>query len=232
VFADGADCPDAAIWTRSSYQFRQPRKVIAMLRVHEIMTSPVVSVTPDTPVRDAIELLSTRHLSGVPVVSRGRTVGVVSATDLMTFLAQLPGVPAALPADDESRDDVTVSVNEADSDTAWQATYFAELWHDVGADATTRFENTANPEWDVLAEHDVSEVMTHGPLHTVLPDDPAEHAARLMQSEGIHRVLVVDAEHLVGIVSSLDITRAAADHRFSTRTYVFNHDQDFGDRAR
>jgi CBS domain-containing protein len=203
-----------------------------MLRVREIMTSPAISVTPETLIRDAIELLAKRHLSGAPVISGGRLVGVVSATDLMTFLAQLPGGPVSHAADDEFDDGVGVSVEEADSETAWQATYFAELWEDVGADTTTRFENTATPEWDALAEHDVSEVMTRGPLYTVLPDDSAEHAARLMQTEGVHRVLVVDGEHLVGIVSALDITKAAADHRFSTRTYVFNHDQDFGDRAR
>jgi CBS domain-containing protein len=202
-----------------------------MLRVHEIMTSPVVSVTPDTPVRDAIDLLATRHLSGAPVVSGGRVVGVISTNDLMSFLAQLPAVPAARPADDESDDDVVVGANEADSETAWQASYFAQLWDDAGAETTTRFENSSSPEWDVLVEHDVSEVMTRSPIHTVLPDDSAEHAARLMQLEAIHRVLVLDGERLVGIVSALDITKAAADQRFSTRTYVFNHDADFGDRA-
>ena len=40
------------------------------------------------------------------------------------------------------------------------------------------------------------------------------------------------AGELVGILSSLDIAKAAGDHRFATRTYVFNHDQEFGDRAR
>ena len=203
-----------------------------MLRVREIMTSSVVSVTPETPVRDAIELLATRHLSGAPVISGGRVVGVVSATDLMTFLAQLPGVPAERPAEDELDDDVAIGADEADSEAVWQASYFAELWDDVGVNTTTRFESSASPEWDVLADHDVSEVMTRSPIHAVRPDDSAEHAARLMQSESIHRVLVVDGEELVGIVSALDITKAAADHRFSTHTYVFNHDQDFRDRVR
>jgi CBS domain-containing protein len=35
--------------------------VTTMLRVREIMTTAVVSVAPDLSVRDAIELLATRH---------------------------------------------------------------------------------------------------------------------------------------------------------------------------
>lgn len=204
-------------------------KVITMLRVRDIMTTSVVSVTPEMSVRDAIELLSTRHLSGAPVVSGGRIVGVVSATDLMEFLAQLPGVPTMRPDQGGGDEDLDVTAEEADADSAWQSAYFADLWDDVGADTAARFESNANPEWDVLAEHEISEVMTRAPLHTVLADDPAESAAHVMESEKIHRVLVVSDDHLVGIVSSMDITRAAADHRFSTHTYVFNHDGDFVD---
>ena len=195
------------------------------------MTTSVVSVTPEMSVRDAIELLATRHLSGAPVVSGERIVGVVSATDLMEFLAALPGVPTTRPDQTDGEDDVEITADEADADTSWQSAYFADLWDDVGADTSARFESNANPEWDVLAEHDVGEVMTRAPIHTVLADDPAERAARLMHIEKIHRVLVVNDDRLVGIVSSLDITRAAADHRFSTHTYVFNHDGDFVDRA-
>jgi len=202
-----------------------------MLRVRDIMTTEVVSVGPETSVRDAIDLLANRHLSGAPVISGGRIVGVVSATDLMTFLAQLPGVPTTWAFGSEIGEDLEVTAQEADADTAWQSAYFADLWDDVGADATARFESTASPEWDALSEHEVSEVMTRAPLHVVVPDDSAELAARVMQSEKIHRVLVVKDGRLVGIVSSLDIARAAADHRFSTRTYVFNHDADFVDRG-
>ena len=195
------------------------------------MTTEIVSVTPETPLRDAIELLSQRHLSGAPVVSGGRIVGVVSATDLMAFLAQQPGVPTDRGSGSENDDRMEVGAREADDDMDWQSAYFADLWDDVGADTVSRFESSGSPEWDMLTEHDVGEVMTRTPLHTVLPDDSAESAARMMQSEGIHRVLVTEGEELVGILSSLDIAKAAGDHRFATRTYVFNHDQDFGDRA-
>jgi len=56
------------------------RHVIA----REIMSSPVVSVGPDTPVRALVELLLQSRISGVPVVDADqRVVGIVTESDLL-----------------------------------------------------------------------------------------------------------------------------------------------------
>ena len=49
----------------------------------EIMTSPVVTVTPDTMLADAAALLALHRISGLPVVDRDRVVGMVSERDLL-----------------------------------------------------------------------------------------------------------------------------------------------------
>jgi CBS domain-containing protein len=50
----------------------------------DVMTAPVVSVTPATRTRDAIELMLTHHLSGLPVLDeQGKLVGVLSEGDLI-----------------------------------------------------------------------------------------------------------------------------------------------------
>lgn len=49
----------------------------------DIMTSPVVTITPETPVHDIAALLVERHISGVPVVENGRVVGLVNEFDLL-----------------------------------------------------------------------------------------------------------------------------------------------------
>src|SRR6516164_8054528 len=50
----------------------------------DVMTTPVVSVTPGTRTRDAIELMLTHHLSGLPVLDEeGRLVGIVSEGDFV-----------------------------------------------------------------------------------------------------------------------------------------------------
>lgn len=46
------------------------------LRVAAAMTTPVLSVTPETPLQQAVQLLSDHHISGLPVLdAAGALVG-------------------------------------------------------------------------------------------------------------------------------------------------------------
>ena len=48
------------------------------------MTADVLTVTPDTPLPEAVQLLVDRKISGLPVVDdTGKLVGVISESDLM-----------------------------------------------------------------------------------------------------------------------------------------------------
>jgi CBS domain-containing protein len=49
----------------------------------DIMSTPVVSVVPGTPVPDVAALLARHRISGVPVLEQGRLVGVVNEMDLL-----------------------------------------------------------------------------------------------------------------------------------------------------
>lgn len=52
--------------------------------VAEVMTSPVFSVRRETPLQEAVTLLSSHHISGLPVVDAdGTLVGELSEKDLM-----------------------------------------------------------------------------------------------------------------------------------------------------
>ncbi|MEB3334934.1 MAG: CBS domain-containing protein [Cyanobacteriota bacterium] len=52
--------------------------------VAEVMTTPVFSVGPATPLQEAVTLLSSHHISGLPVVDgAGALVGELSEKDLM-----------------------------------------------------------------------------------------------------------------------------------------------------
>ena len=49
------------------------------MRAHQIMTRSVITVTPDTSIIDAANVMLQRHISGLPVVdASGKLVGVVS----------------------------------------------------------------------------------------------------------------------------------------------------------
>ena len=52
--------------------------------ISAVMTTPVLSVTSDSPLQDAVKLLSEHHISGLPVVNGdGVLVGELSEQDLM-----------------------------------------------------------------------------------------------------------------------------------------------------
>lgn len=59
-----------------------------MHEIEEIMSTEVVSVTPDTPISRVIELLVENDITGIPVVdSDEQLVGVVTEKDVMGVLS-------------------------------------------------------------------------------------------------------------------------------------------------
>lgn len=51
--------------------------------VRDVMTRPVVTVTPETSMLDALKIIRERRIRRLPVVSRGRLCGIVTELDLM-----------------------------------------------------------------------------------------------------------------------------------------------------
>lgn len=59
------------------------------VQAREIMSSPVLTVTPEAPVRDAVQLMLGNHISGLPVVdAQGHLVGIISEADLLLKAAE------------------------------------------------------------------------------------------------------------------------------------------------
>ncbi len=58
--------------------------MVLQLSVADVMTQPVLSVTPETPLQQAVQLISVHHISGLPVVDgTGALIGKLSEQDLM-----------------------------------------------------------------------------------------------------------------------------------------------------
>ncbi|MBK9601943.1 MAG: CBS domain-containing protein [Anaerolineales bacterium] len=51
--------------------------------VGERMSSPVISVTPETPIHDALVMFKKEHIRRAPVIKDGKLVGIVSQGDLL-----------------------------------------------------------------------------------------------------------------------------------------------------
>lgn len=67
-----------------------------MLKVKDLMTRDVLTVAPNTSIREASEMLATEHVSGMPVVRLGKLLGIVSSRDILEFIAALPADPEAV----------------------------------------------------------------------------------------------------------------------------------------
>lgn len=66
------------------------KKPPSALTARDVMTSPLLTIREDAPLRDAAVKLSGRRMSGAPVVDgRGRPIGVVSLIDIVALLAGL-----------------------------------------------------------------------------------------------------------------------------------------------
>jgi len=187
-----------------------------MLTLRDIMTREVITVPPELTLRDTMALFASRHISGAPVVAGGKVLGVVTATDLMDFVAAAPGAPTqrdvaenAIPLEEGIADEI------ADEDMGVEggeppASYFTTMWDDAGADVVERIETPEAPEWSVLDEHVVSEAMTTA-VNSLGPQTSVGDAADYMRRTGVHRVLVMQNEVLLGIVTTSDVTEAIAE---------------------
>ena len=180
-----------------------------MVRLHDIMSIRIKSLTPNMSLREAAEFLTTEHIGGAPVISGERVVGVASVTDVLDFVSSNPGPPTQREENAEWSEPTAEERWSRDDEPA--STYFGEFWSDAGAQVDERFRKTTSPEWDVLEEHVVSEVMTQR-LCELPPETDVQEAAEFMLRSGIHRVLVTQDSRLVGVVSTSDVVKAVSQY--------------------
>ena len=58
-----------------------------MLKAKDVMTTEVISISPETKLHDAVKVLVDNKISGMPVCdSQGAVIGVISERDILNFL--------------------------------------------------------------------------------------------------------------------------------------------------
>ena len=58
----------------------------AVVTAADVMTRDVATVHPEAPLLDAVKLMASRRISGMPVVAGKRVVGVISESDIIQAL--------------------------------------------------------------------------------------------------------------------------------------------------
>lgn len=181
-----------------------------MLTLRDIMTTELETLRPDDTLREAADLFTAEHISGAPVVEGEKVVGVLSVTDLLEFQTDRTAVPATGP------DQAEWGEPESPETRVWNgedspATYFTDYWADAGLDVVERFGREEEVvEHDLLSDHTVAEAMTRG-LFALDPETPVSEAARYLIEKDVHRVLVIEDDVLLGVVTSTDLVRVVAE---------------------
>lgn len=62
--------------------------LLSRLTVGQIMSRPVITVTPDMTVQAAAALMLQHKIAGLPVVEDGRVVGIITESDIFRMVAQ------------------------------------------------------------------------------------------------------------------------------------------------
>lgn len=65
--------------------------LISKVTVKDVMTKKIITVDQDTPIEEAARIMADKKIGGVPVVSGGNVVGIITETDLFKMLLELMG---------------------------------------------------------------------------------------------------------------------------------------------
>jgi len=65
--------------------------LISKVTVSRVMSKKVITVDQDTPIEEAARIMADKKIGGVPVVSTGKVVGIITETDLFKILLELMG---------------------------------------------------------------------------------------------------------------------------------------------
>ncbi len=173
-----------------------PESVNGEPTLASIMTRDVVVIDAATALRDAMQMFADEQITGAPVVQGGAVVGVVSTTDFLAFRV-------------ETDDGVSTFEDEEAGYPEEENPFFLDAWGDTGPDLIEPSAVDA-PELDRFGSHTVSDIMS--PRVYSLPSTaPVREAAQRLLELQIHRILVIDDEELVGLVTTTDIVRAVAE---------------------
>jgi CBS domain-containing protein len=146
-------------------------------------------------------------------------IGIVTATDLMRSIASRSVDSSERPsaAAPDGWGDLPGWVEGGER----PSTFFTEPWPERGDAVPGDAAASGDRRSDAADELTVGEAMTRGPLCALAPTVPVSAAADYMRRAHVHRILVMEGDRLVGIVSSMDIAREVADRRLTTKVYLF-----------
>lgn len=118
--------------------------LLGRIKVQEVMTRKVITVTEDTPVEDAARIMADNKIGGLPVVRGDAVVGIITETDLFKLFVELLGAR-------EGGIRVTMLVSEATGSLANVTRAVADCGGNIVAVAELSGTDTSNRQVMVKA---------------------------------------------------------------------------------
>ncbi len=149
--------------------------------VKDVMTREVVTLSPEDSLRTAVEKLSSRGISGAPVVENGKVVGTISERDILEA--------------------IDVFFPKVHLDTG---NFFSAIISLLKQGSSFREVKKHLIEAEKVKVRDVMKRCAV----TVEENATIMDAVRLMTRHGVNRLPVVSGGKLVGIITRADILKA------------------------
>lgn len=86
---------EAAPSPATSLSIYELHYLLAKLKVKEVMTPNPITCAPDTPVEEAILIMYRKKIGAIPVVEKGKVVGIITVTDCFKMLVEAIGMSHA-----------------------------------------------------------------------------------------------------------------------------------------
>ncbi|HET7008796.1 MAG TPA: CBS domain-containing protein [Candidatus Binatia bacterium] len=75
----------------SDRDLREHRGHLEQVKVNDIMSENPITVTPETTVEEAAQIMLERQIGGLPVLADGHLVGIITASDIMRAFLDVMG---------------------------------------------------------------------------------------------------------------------------------------------
>ncbi len=154
------------------------------MKIKDVMNKNIIICKPDDTLSHLADLFKENHISGIPVVDKGKVVGLVSETDLLKSF-KIPEF----------------------SNELWLPSPFEVI--EIPIRNLVKLEETKKA-LEELKLHPVKDIMTRD-VQVISPEDSLEDASSIMVRYKVNRLPVVDNGKLIGIVARSDIIRGLSE---------------------
>lgn len=156
-----------------------------MKLVKDYMKRKVITVKPTDSIFKVAETLSKHHISGTPVVRKGKVLGVITESDIIKFMKL----------------DLSKTHTELIAEPhALSIVILALIKDHLGV----------KKHLEKMSKIQVKDFMTRDVI-SVKPDENILDAANLLEENHIDRLPVINKGRLVGIISRCDLIKALID---------------------